>query len=92
MKKKLLSFMVVSFFVFASNSIAQTNDPPVLDDGEGPVLIDPNDDGSSGGYECSATTKCFDWTGREVGSVSCSGNNCERGQTFVKCDGKKTSC
>ena len=28
---------------------------------------------------CTATTKCFNWAGVEVGSVSCSGRRCSRG-------------
>lgn len=39
-----------------------------------------------GGYSCSVTSTCGS------GSVSCSGQVCERGTGWVKCDGKKTVC
>ena len=41
---------------------------------------------------CTATTKCFNWAGVEVGSVSCSGNRCSRGTSSVTCDGVTTDC
>ncbi len=49
--------------------------------------------GTGGGYSCSVTSNCFSiLSGQVLGSVSCSGKNCERGTGYVKCDGKRTEC
>lgn len=49
--------------------------------------------GESSGYECSASSDCFNWGGQKDGSISCKGvTECKRGTEWVKCDGKKTEC
>lgn len=45
----------------------------------------PTDDG--GGYSCTVTSTCGSY-----GSVSCTGQTCERGWQWVECDGKRTDC
>ena len=47
----------------------------------------------SGGGGCTATATCFGVTGKEIGSVSCSGTNtCVAGYGYVTCDGKTSYC
>jgi hypothetical protein len=41
---------------------------------------------------CSVMSICFSNTGEQVGSVSCSGNFCDRGYEWVECDGHRTDC
>lgn len=47
----------------------------------------------SGGGGCTATATCFGVTGKEIGSVSCSGTNTSvAGYGYVTCDGKTSYC
>jgi len=86
MKIKIVSVFVV-LIVSVWGVCSQNNEIEIpnvmLDDIEALAT-----DGSDSGYSCSVTSNCAGNTG----SVSCTGQICERGLGWVKCDGKKTVC
>ncbi len=51
------------------------------------IIMSTDDASGGGGYSCTVTSNCGN-----QGSVSCTGQTCERGWQWVECDGKRTDC
>ena len=96
---RLLLFVVITAVTagFYSPSEARALDPQqqeVPSDCLGPAdpfCASSGTGGSGGGSTCTVTSRCYT-AGIEVGSVSCTGTSCSRGQGWVKCNGNTTYC
>lgn len=101
MKKYIVISVVLLGSVLMTAYSTRTNDYKVvlpLSIADIEALGDPE----NGNTSCTATSNCFDLSGKLVGSVSCTGKVCTRGVEkgglfgrdvpYVECDGQRTRC
>ena len=107
MKKKSLFGIAILGAIISTNAyILSLGQRPIGDVTLANIeTLAQNESGSeSGGYSCTVTTNCYDFTMSHImGTISCSGKECSRGiektgtfiiheNPYVECDGHRTKC